>query len=168
MNVSRAKPSPVAAPTSGSCWISSTNCWLKLTEPPLVELTTYSARTVEPIVARSWALIEAAKTVAPVTRATPMSTGAAVRAVRFGLRCTLPRAIAPVTPRTASTGAPSTRAIGFASAGPTSRTPAKTRPMPTPSSNASAPASTTPIAAAPSATATPATINRTRTEPVRS
>ena len=78
-----------------------------------------------------------------------MSTGAAVRAVRFGLRCTLPRAIAPVMPRTASTGAPSTRAIGLAIAGPTSSTPANTRATPTPRSSASAPASTATIAAAP-------------------
>ena len=38
----RSPPRPRAA-----CWTWSTNAWLKLTEPPLVELMTYSARTVD-------------------------------------------------------------------------------------------------------------------------
>ncbi len=85
----------------------------------------------------------------PVTSATPMSTGAAVRAVRRGLRCTLPRAITPVTPRAFATGAPSTCAIGLASTGPSSSTAANRNATPTPSRIASPPAITITIDATP-------------------
>ncbi len=139
---------------------SSTNVWLKLSEPPLLRVDRRSRRrTSSRSSRRNCTLIDAANTDAPVTRATPISTGAAVRAVRFGLRCTLPRAIAPVTPRHRCTGAPSRRAIGRAITGPSSKTAANSKAMPTASRMPSAPTSTativpTPTAAQPIAAAT--------------
>ena len=107
-------------------------------------------------------MIEAAKTLAPVTSATPMRTGAAVLAVRRGLRWTLLRDIEPAMPRTCCTGAPRTRAIGLAITGPSSNTPTKIATTARPSRIESAPANTLAIAAIPSAMNTAAAITRPR------
>ena len=144
-----AKPRPVAAPTSGNAFTSSTKVWLKLSAPPLVELMTYCPRNCLPTVSRNCSLMELANTAVPVTNATPMSTGAAVRAVRVGFRWTLPRAMVPVTPRRRSTGVPSTRAMGLAITGPASNTPTITTTTAMPRNTESAPATTATMRAAP-------------------
>ena len=81
----------------------------------------------------------AASAVNAVTSATPIKTGAAVLAVRLGLRAAFCCDIEPVTPRRAETGLPSNIATGFESAGPITRTPAKTPSTPRPKIATSAP-----------------------------
>ena len=107
----------------------------------------------------------AAKTVIAVTSATPISTGAAVRAVRFGLRAAFCRAIAPVTPRSFSIGRPRLSATGFAIPGPMMSTPANTKSTPIPSKTFDAPAAVAVMAPAPSNIATTPMVTRRVTLP---
>ena len=137
--------------------------WLKLSEPPLLRVDHVVAdERPSRSCARSCTLIDAANTMAPVTRATPISTGAAVRAVRFGLRCTLPRAIAPVMPRQRCTGAPEHAGdrLGHHRAEQQHRRRTASA-MPTPSRIPSAPTSTATIVPTPSAA------QRSRRSPAR-
>ena len=83
-----------------------------------------------------------------------MSTGDAVRAVRFGLRALFWRAMVPVTPRNLSAGFPSSNATGRAITGPSVMVPEKTNRIPSPSHVLLAPLVTAMIAAAPSAIST--------------
>ena len=63
-------------------------------------------------------LTEAAKMARKLTRATPIISDDAVRAVRFGLRIAFWRAIAPAVPRNRASGAPRAAATGRARTGP--------------------------------------------------
>ena len=76
--------------------------------------------------------MDAASAVTAVTRATPMSTGDAVREVRFGLRAEFCRAITPVMPRKRAAGLPKNNATGRAMIGPRTMVPMNTNKMPNP------------------------------------
>ena len=78
-----------------------------------------------------------------------MSTGDAVRAVRFGLRALFCRAIVPVTPRNCCAGLPRNSATGRAMTGPSVMVPENTNKIPSPSHVLLAPFVTAVIAAAP-------------------
>ena len=80
-----------------------------------------------------------------------MSTGEAVRDVRFGLRALFWRAMVPVTPRNFSAGLPNSNATGRAITGPSVMVPEKTNRIPRPSHLLLAPLVTATIVAAPRA-----------------
>ena len=82
----RRAATPAAASTSGS-WLS---CWATVRgrppKPCVLVFTTKSPVNCLSKMSRTDALIDAASTEMPATRATPIISAAAVRAVRFGLR----------------------------------------------------------------------------------
>ena len=78
-----------------------------------------------------------------------MSTGEAVRAVRFGLRAEFWRAIEPVMPRKRAAGRPKNSETGREITGPRMMVPMNTARMPTPRRTVSAPAMTAATTAMP-------------------
>ena len=91
-----------------------------------------------------------------------MSTGDAVRDVRFGFRALFWRAIVPVTPRNFSAGLPNSNATGRAITGPSVMVPEKTNRIPRPSHLLLTPLVTATIDAAPNAMRTSPKIVRRR------
>ncbi len=99
-----------------------------------------------------WPLMLAASADTAVTSATPISTGLAVRAVRFGLRTLFWRAMTPVMPRSFAAGVPRKRPTGGAMTGPSTIVPPKTKRMPSPSHDVPSPPITAPMTPRPRAT----------------
>ena len=161
-----AKPSPVACATSGRAPISSTSVMGRPPKPLLETLMAKSPLNWLPMVSRISDLKLDANEANAVTSATPINTGAAVRAVRFGLRAAFCRAMPPVTPRIFRIGRPSVKATGREIPGPMMRTAVKTNSTPRPSTPSGASFAAAVIATMPSAKMMKAITNRLTLLPI--
>src|SRR5271165_1491060 len=132
---------PATAPTCGSALSDGSRLGLKPLEPPAAAplLITKSARTAEPMIELTEALVDEAMMLISDTRVTPTIRAAAVAAVRDGLRIAFCCPSLPAVLRMAS-GAPITWLTLRATNGPSTAMPTNTATAPPPTSGTRFPA----------------------------